>query len=337
MNYIFSIGYRLSRWVVVTILTAWQRLTGQLIDLEPAIRFGDAILERLGPWMPQKKQTGSLITVYDLTFPNPVTAAAFKSELPILDFWLRIGLGGVCIKTILPKPSHGNARPRIREITRDGQPALINAMGLPGDGVDALLKKLTTARIWQYGRPIGISIGGHSLEEYQTVAKKVISFLNGMTHPAYIEVNISCPNTQHGRSLSEDIDALNALLETMCANTSRVISVKLSPDQSNDHLIKTATMIATFDKMMLTVGNTQYKTCEQLGLSSDAISVGGGGTSGPPLYPRTKELVTVLRPIGLPIIATGGVTTRAQVTELLGAGATLVGMATALIKDPFKN
>ena len=57
--------------------------------------------------------------------------------------------------------------------------------------------------------------------------------------------------------------------------------------------------------------------------------------SGFSLFNRTLEMVQVLSKYKLPLIATGGVCDFHHARALLESGATLVGMATTFIQDPY--
>ena len=74
-----------------------------------------------------------------------------------------------------------------------------------------------------------------------------------------------------------------------------------------------------------------------VGLSSKTFSKEGGGLSGKSLYSNTlKTVKLVSSKYDLPIIATGGVSSYDNVKELLNSGASLTGMATLLVSDPFQ-
>ncbi|MFQ6079776.1 MAG: hypothetical protein ACE5NJ_11685, partial [Thermodesulfobacteriota bacterium] len=107
------------------------------------------------------------VHLYELYFPSRLTLASFKDDLKVVEIWLRFGLGGATLKTILKEASQGNPRPRLQEIVVDGHAGLLNALGLPGEGVAGLIKSLQGSSLFTYGRPIGISIGGHTISEYQ--------------------------------------------------------------------------------------------------------------------------------------------------------------------------
>ena len=63
-----------------------------------------------------------------------------------------------------------------------------------------------------------------------------------------------------------------------------------------------------------------------------------GGLSGPAIKPiallKTRQVYEVARSHGIPIIGQGGITTPADAIEFIIAGATTVGIGTALFYDP---
>jgi len=64
-----------------------------------------------------------------------------------------------------------------------------------------------------------------------------------------------------------------------------------------------------------------------------------GGLSGPAIKPiallKVHQVYEVAKPHGVPIIGQGGITTATDALEFLIAGATAVGIGTALFYDPF--
>jgi len=310
--------------MTILIVTFFQTLLMRRPDFESVIEFGDMSLKTINLML------GSFINdfdipkgiskhVYDLEFPSPITVAAFKGDPEILAIWLRLGLGGVCLKTVLPNSYSGNPRPRIVELRKEG--ALVNAMGLPGPGVKQLLEQVKASNLSRFNRPIGYSIGGQDLEDYKRCFDPLVD-------PDYIEINISCPNTKEGQLMSENIELLNTLLTYIRQKSSVPISIKLSPDQSNEVLCNTAEMAVSHNKIILNAGNTHAVKC-------DRLSIGKGGLSGQPLFERTCEMVQLLSPFGLPIIATGGISTIDHVTKVINDGASLVGMATAIVQNQY--
>ena len=152
----------------------------------------------------------------------------------------------------------------------------------------------------------------------------------------YIELNISCPNTETGQVLHESITDIESLLQEIRAiDKTIMIAIKVSPDATDDNLCDIASLAKNMNYIMLNAGNTQFKKCQDVNLKSSSISIGGGGMSGPSLYKRTLEMATLFQQFKLPLIATGGVSTTQQIIELQEKGVAIIGMATGLVKNPF--
>ena len=336
----FSIKYKCIRFLAKIFMFGFQALTFQKRDLESVVNVGKASISLLMKTpvklLTRFKINESLaVKIYDLHFASPVTFAAYEAHLPLITLFLNVGVGGGCIKTMMVNPQSGNARPRLQQVTVDNQVSLINALGLPGKGINAMAKALKESSILDYNRAIGLSIGGHHSDEYKAGLVQYESHFSEKSN-LYYEINISCPNTQEGQDLTRNPELLNQLLTYCREHTSKVISVKLTPDLSNDELLSLATIIAQYDKMMINIGNTTRRQCEQVGLPKHAISIGAGGLSGPTLFDRTLEMVKLLKPLNVPLIATGGIDNSDKIKQCLAAGASLVGMATALVMDPFR-
>lgn len=311
-------------------------------NLEDVVRLGDDMLRDVKPWaytFPIPEGIG--VDFYDLHFDSPLTLAAFKGDVDIIERWLDLGLGGACTKTIMPNDRDGNKEPRIQEVTVNGLDCLINAMGLPGPGVERKLDHIENSSLLRKNKPLGFSIGGSSLGEYKHVYDRVRERMQKHAGaPHYFEVNISCPNTPEGQQMGKNPTLLEELLNYMRDNTTKVIGVKLSPDMTDQQLVTYALFIKRIDKTYVNLGNTTYRTCEQVGLPANAISIGGGGMSGPALYNRTRDMVALIAPLHIPIIATGGIDTADKVRELQAIAKThdsplLIGMATAVVKDMY--
>ena len=336
---LLSLGYRATRRAVITAHYFWQSLRRQPRDLEAAVETGDWLICHSPPALTRFDiPEGLEVEVYGIRFPSPLTLAAFKSELPVIACWLNLGLGRATPKTVMAEERKGHERPRLQEINGGG---LLNAMGLPGKSIEDRIAELERSPIFSCRRPIGISIGGSSIQEYTSNFDKLHKALGN--HPSqpfyYWEINISCPNTPEGQQMQKHPELLHELIGYLREQTAVPIFIKLSPDMNNSDIIAFAYLINTYEQVGLTLGNTRYRKCEDVGLPTDAISVGGGGESGPALYPRTREMVRLIRDrrdlSDIEIIATGGIETAQQVNELLQNGASLVGLATGIVKDMY--
>jgi len=335
-----SLGYTTFRnWVIQRTYKDQSRRRIPL-DLEEVVEKGDRLIKSIqlfaSPFLFSFRiPEGIGRQLHDLYFPSPLTIAAFKDDLHILSFWMNFGMGGCTLKTVMPQEREGNPRPRLQEVTMPGIEGLLNAMGLPGKGAEKTAAQLTKSSLLKFRRPVGISLGGNSVDEYIETFRTFKAFFESHPVPHYYEINISCPNTPEGQDMLKNPQILDQLLRTLRSETPAVIGAKLSPDQDNSQLLVFAELVAGHDRTFINVGNTRYRTCEQVGLATNAISIGGGGYSGDGLFPRTLEMVKLLSQSGVPLIATGGISTASQVEALLDHGATLIGMATALVKNPY--
>ena len=158
---LLSIKFRAIRRFVITILAKIPR------DLERAIIFGDTLNHFLmiTPFryffkfkVPKDIQTN----LYDLSFASPLISASFKDDVSSLLQWQLLGIGGITYKTVLKKPSKGNLRPRIQEISYQGEYGILNSLGLPNKGVEKFKLSIPNKKLINFNRPIGVSIGGNS-------------------------------------------------------------------------------------------------------------------------------------------------------------------------------
>jgi len=276
--------------------------------------------------------------VFNLNFPSPVIAASFKDHTASLLFWQLIGLGAVTFKTLLNEPSKGNHRPRVTEVQIDGQKHLFNSLGLPNKGIKHFVQNNTLQKISFQERPIGISIGGNSDDEYLQNLKTIERFVqNSGSKNIFYEINVSCPNTLNGKTLNQDIERLINLLSSLKEITKSPIFVKIAPESTEDFLLKLGNYVNMQNKMGITLGNTKSLSKRDLNLSSKIFNNQSGGLSGPKLYDSTLNSVKFLSSrFNFPIIATGGASDYKSVRNLLQNGASLVGMAAQLVFNPFE-
>lgn len=336
----YSFVYKSVRFLIKSIVYTIQKIKNKPKDLEDVVYLGHKFLEKLTNcklvFVPNININKSLKrSIYELNFDNPLTFSSYESNLYLLSFFYKLGISGGCYKTMMSSPRAGNSRPRLQEVIFKQGNCLINAMGLPGPGANIAIKNILNSSLLSYNKPLGLSLGGESPDGYYDTFLNYNSVIINMNYPFYYELNISCPNTEKGKHLTGNIDLLETLVKKIRKSTNRVLSVKVSPDQTNLQIQQIAEMLVQFDRVVINAGNTQYKLTTDVGLNKNDISIGAGGLSGDALFNRTKEMLTLLTPFNLPIIATGGISTPSQVKECLERGACLIGMATALAFNPY--
>lgn len=239
-------------------------------------------------------------------------------------------LGSIMIKATTQHPRFGNPTPRVAE-TPSG---MLNAIGLQNPGVDAVLaEKLPWLEQHFPDLPIIANVAGFSNEEYAYVAGKI----SQATNVKAIELNISCPNVDHGNHglLIGQVPELAYEAVRAAVETSSVpVYVKLTPSVADITLLAKAaedagasglTMINTLVGMRFNLKNRQ-----------PIIANGTGGMSGPAVFPVALKLIRqVAQATDLPIIGMGGIDSAEKALEMMIAGASAIGVGTANFTDPF--
>lgn len=262
---------------------------------------------------------------------NPIIAAAgtcgYVDELAdVLD---PSRLGAIVTKSITAQPREGHRPWRMVEVPR----GMLNAVGLANVGLLRFLAEKLPAAASLDTVLIG-SIAGDSIDDYVAVADA----FDAEERLPLVELNVSCPNTEDGRIFGEDPDRLRQLLSEVRQVLSRTkMLVKLSPNVSDIVAMAGAAIEAGADG--LTLINTVSALAIDVESRSCRLSRGVGGLSGPAIHPIALRMVhevyhAVAGPAGVPLVGLGGVMTWTDAAEFILAGATAVGMGTALLVDP---
>ena len=325
--------------MVTKTLYFFQRITFQKKDLEPAVKIGDYALSLFFPlrniFYNFNIPNDINIEIFNLNFKSPLVGSSFKSDENIISIWLEMGIGGAVLKTVMRDQRIGNKSPRLQETNFNGLKGLVNSLGLPGDGIKQYSKKLENSKIWNYEVPVGLSIGGNDVIEYVNNIDFLESTFLSKKINYFYELNISCPNIKNGRSLGENPSELENMLRKIKSITDVPLSLKVSPDWNNKTLKIIGEISRDNDKVLVNAGNTQFKTTSQLNLKLNRLSTKGGGFSGESIFDRTLEMVILFSNFKVPIIATGGINNIEQIKILKDKGASLYGMATSLIFNPY--
>ena len=274
------------------------------------------------------------VDAFGLRFPSPVgLAAGLDKVAAALPLWPALGFGHVEIGTVTGRPQPGNPRPRIVRIPADR--AIVNAMGFPSLGAEALSGRLESWR----GRgawpdvPVGINIGKSKAVPLERAADDYLASLGELVRFAdFVVVNVSSPNTPGLRELQDEarLGELLAALRDAAAGTP--LLVKLAPDLSDRALARTAETCESRGVAGIVATNT---TVSRAGLRVDPGAA--GGLSGRPLAPRARSALRVLRAASaLPIVSVGGIDSVGEAVRRLEAGADLLQIYTGLIYEgPF--
>ncbi|HEY0930289.1 MAG TPA: dihydroorotate dehydrogenase [Gemmatimonas sp.] len=273
----------------------------------------------------------SRVTVAGLTFRNPVVLASgtagFGQELEdVLDL---SAVGGISTKAVSVAPRPGNPALRVSEFAG----GMMNAIGLANPGLEAVRRDyLPWLPAHHPDTRVFVNVVGNSIEDFATVVRG----LDDAPGVDAFELNVSCPNVKAGGlEFGADPQALHALVSSARAATARPIFVKLSPTLGAA-IADTARVAVDAGATGLTLVNTMPGTVIDTDRRRPKLSFGSGGVSGPALLPvgllATWRVSRALPTV--PLIGLGGISTGDDAVQYLMAGATLVGVGTAALRDP---
>ncbi|HJU66881.1 MAG TPA: dihydroorotate dehydrogenase [Gemmatimonadaceae bacterium] len=264
-----------------------------------------------------------------LRFQNPVLlaagTAAYGRELQdVVDL---DRLGGLVTKAVSPRPKDGAPAPRVAEFSG----GMINAIGLANPGMAVVRERELPWLAAHVDRArILVNVVGDAPEDFATV----VSHLDDSKGLDGFELNVSCPNVKAGgMEFGADPNTLRDVVARAREATRRPVFVKLSPTLGD--IARTAAVAVDAGADGITVVNTIPGLVVDLDRRRPALGFGSGGVSGVSLLP-VGVLATwrVARAVKVPVIGVGGVTSAEDALQYLVAGASLVAMGTASMRDP---
>jgi len=283
---------------------------------------------------------------------NPIVLAAGTcGTLHEMGDVLDLGrVGAVVTKSITREPREGNATWRILPHPSATGMGMLNAVGLTNPGIEGFEREYWPRRAEIDCAVIG-SVAGFSVEDYVVVAGFMAEWLTreesievaGQRGIEAIELNLSCPNVKHGPEFgASSASAAEVVREVRGAVGSLPIFVKLSPVVADIASIARAVIEAGASG--LTIGNTIPAMAIDVETRRPLLANFTGGLSGPAVHaPAVRAVWEVFNRFGrdlhgagrhVPIIGLGGVMNWRDAAEFILAGATAVGMGTALFADP---
>ncbi len=276
-------------------------------------------------------------SIFGLNFPNPVgLAAGFDKNGTSCPLMEKIGFGFIEVGSITANASIGNPKPRSFRLPQDL--SLINRLGLNNDGVQTISRRL---RKLDLNIPLGINIakthdpaiiGKAAVQDYKTSFDMVKDFAD------YITLNISCPNTEEGKTFEEP-ETLQSLLKALEIHKDASLPpvlVKFSVDLDDSQLSELITICEdnAIDGYVAT--NTSSRR-DGLATPQKVIqNIGRGGLSGSAIKNRSTEIISNIHAQTKGekiIIGVGGISSGRDAIEKLKAGADLIQIYTGMIYE----
>ncbi|MFO1505210.1 MAG: dihydroorotate dehydrogenase [Steroidobacteraceae bacterium] len=266
-----------------------------------------------------------------MKFASPIVllsgCVGFGEEYTRVTGFSNRDVGAICLKGTTGKARLGNKPHRVFETPM----GMLNAIGLQNPGVDVVVRDILPTLDFTETRFIA-NASGSTIEEYI----EVVSKFDDSPIDA-IEINISCPNVKEGGVQFGNSPEMSARVVAACRKvTSKPLITKLSPNQTDIQL--NARLCIEAGTNGLAVINTMTGMAIDTRTGKPVIGNRQGGLSGPAIKPiallKTAQVAEVARPHGVPIIGQGGIVCANDAIEFLLAGATAIGVGTALFYDP---
>ena len=277
--------------------------------------------------MVKQMQPNLNVKIGSLDLKNPVIVASgtFGYAQEFEDLIDLKKLGAIVTKTITVKARQGNLAPRSCETPA----GMLNSIGLENPGIDSFIQEKLPF-LQKLGIPVIVSIAAEETpDEFAILVKR----LDQLPAVAAIELNISCPNLQKDKLISQDVKDTLELVSAVRKLTSKCLITKLSPNVTSITQIALAAQSAGTDAVALI--NTLGGMSIDIKKRTPRLGSWVGGLSGPAIRPVAVKMVwEAYNKIKIPIIGMGGIMDTESALEFFIAGATVVSVGTANFVNP---
>lgn len=266
--------------------------------------------------------------------PLATCSGIASTDAAMIDWFARETIAQIITtKSIQLHPNPGNREPVITAVAPG---SFGNAVGLRNPGVEATVRAMQQLRArraaWPGPTRLNISLAGNSLEEFALLAERLLPYAD------LLELNFSCPHAHggYGTAIGTDPSAVGAITAAVVAVAGDVpVYPKLTPNVVSIGAIAQAAVTAGAAGIVAinTVGPDVYIEPHSGASILSNPPEGRGGRSGAWVHQRALECMREIRDaIGpaYPIIGMGGVDSRVAAEAMIAAGATVVGVGSAL-------
>jgi dihydroorotate dehydrogenase len=277
---------------------------------------------------------GLAVQALGLRFDHPLgLAAGFDKDGRATQGLAALGFSFIEVGTVTPQAQPGNPRPRLFRLPEDA--ALINRMGFPSAGMQAVAQHLRQ----RPAVPIGISVGKNKDTPLSAAHGDYGAVLSTLyAHGDFFVINISSPNTPDLRKLqtpaylADLLDQVNVMRTAAAKGTPKPLLIKIAPELTWRELDTIIEAALAHDVQGIIATNTTSARDGLRGLHRDQP----GGLSGAPLHARATAIIRhVYRGAGgrLLIVGAGGIFGAGHAWEMLASGATLLQAYTGFIYE----
>ena len=251
----------------------------------------------------------------------------FGDEYTRLEGFSNADIGGAVLKGTTLEPRLGNVPHRVYE-TPSG---MLNSIGLQNPGAHEVVENILPS-LEPFETHFIANVSGSTVDEYIEVCR-----IFDQSNISAIELNISCPNVKKGgMEFGNDPEMSAQVVEACKAATSKPIITKLSPNQAD--IKESARKCIDAGSDALSVINTITGMAIDIESKRPVLGNTSGGLSGPAIKPialqKVMQVYEVAGPQNIPIMGQGGISSVEDALEFIIAGASTIGIGTALFIDP---
>jgi len=263
-----------------------------------------------------------------LNLKNPLILAAgiLGTNAELLNRVAENGAGAVTTKSFSINQRKGYENPSVIELIENGQKiGLLNAIGLANPGVDKFKDEMEKFKSYKTDTKLIASIFG-TIVEFPKLAEMCEDYADA------IEIDVSCPHVDD--SISKNPKILKNLIGEIKGLISKMLIIKISPNVTDIKEIAKAAIDGGCDAIAAI--NTLRAMKIDINFAKPILANRFGGYSGIGIKPiavaKIYEIYSVIKNenLDIPIIGIGGITTGEDAIEMLMAGASAVGIGSAI-------
>ncbi|MDR2588144.1 MAG: dihydroorotate dehydrogenase [Spirochaetales bacterium] len=258
----------------------------------------------------------------ELSSPLVLPAGILGMSYGSLRFACDAGFGLVTSKSLSLEPRRGHEGPIV---ARFGG-GIINSLGLCNPGIAAGLKEVDEFSAVS-GSPVMVSVFAVNRGDFEELVRRACD-----SSAAFIELNLSCPNVmdEFGIPLAASKELVADIVEGAKKASRLPVIAKLSPNALELPAIARAAQEAGADALSL-INTLGPGLLIDTAVRRPILAPCFGGISGPAVFPLALKLVyECTGRVSIPVIGMGGVSTGDEAVQMFMAGASLVGVGTAV-------
>lgn len=251
---------------------------------------------------------------------NPIgNSAGFDKTAKHLDVLQKLGFGYLVAGTVTLTAWPGHPKPRIAR--NPSEKTMVNALGFPNPGVDKFIENLERQRLKV---PVVASVSGRTIPDIVECYGRIQSKVAG------VELNLSSPNTSKLADFRE-LEVFTDLVKQMVGKREKPTYLKIPPLIDDTQFSKVLKLVKAWSD----AGFDGVTAANAMPVKEPRVSIGTGGFSGPPLFPKVLSAIGMIRREvrreDFEVNACGGISDAQDVKAALAAGANTVQIFTAIV------